>query len=164
MKIKMLFILLMMFCALSSYAENAVIPEGHLSTLEAWLKSAPQYRLANMKDCGCDENIDEIRKGGGAYEPKPNYLPFYAVGNFNGIPSFAVLVVRKKESFDAKILVFPEQGSQPPAVIKYPFATDTSLEYVGLFVKRRKNNVDELLIGTFNSEAETVRIPKMHTK
>ena len=80
------------------------------------------------------------------------------------MPGFAVLVVRKKEPFEAKILVFSEQGSQSPTVIKYPFTTDTSLELMGLFVKQRKNKADDLFIGTFGSEAEIVHIPKVRKK
>lgn len=164
-KLKVVLALFVMCLSANSYAQDHAISTKHMELIEKWLSTHAQFRIANLEDCACNESIQEIRIGdNGVYKPQPNYLPYYAVGNFNGFPSFAVLVVKKQKKFQANIVVFSEGNDVPPITIKYPFVTDENLEYVGLFVKHKNNKVDDLLIGTFNSEAEIVSIPRPKKK
>lgn len=140
-------------------AATLAIPPAQASLLNKWLQGAPDYRLATMQDCACVAEVDAVRKGGGAFQPVPDYLPFYVAGRFDGTPGFAALVVKQNAPFEARILVFSAVPARAPAVLRYPFAADTSLESMGLFKKPKRNRPDELLIGTFGSEAEVVRVP-----
>ena len=146
-------------CSPLVQAATVSIPAAQTSVLNKWLQGAPDYRLANMQDCACAAEVDALRQGGGAYRPVPDYLPFYAAGSFDGTPGFAALVIRKNKPFDAKIVVFSGVPARAPAVLRYPFGTDTSLEAIGLFKNAKRHRPDELLIGTFGSEAEVVRVP-----
>lgn len=164
-KLKTVLLLLMACFSTSSSAGSDDIQTRHMVQIEKWLSVHTEFRLANLHDCVCDERINEIREGdGGMYKPQPNYLPFYAVGNFNGVSRFAVIVLKKQIKFHAKILVFSEVEAVPPIIINYPFAHDDSLEYVGFFVQHRGRKLDDLLIGTFNSEAQLVVLPKQTKK
>jgi hypothetical protein len=139
------------------YAQDNVIPAEDTIQINKWLKENNQYRLANLRDCECDEQIQEVRKGDEVYKAVPNYLPYYASGNFGGLAGFAVIVVRKP--FQAKIVVFTKNENFLPIVIESPLTREEDLKWTGLFVRPKNKKIDYLLIGAFNAEGEILDIP-----
>jgi hypothetical protein len=156
-KLKLILATLLIFFSGICHAHYYAIPTVDSKQIEKWLSVNDQYRHASLNDCECDDNIKEMRV------MEPNYTPNYAPGNFNGSPGFAVIVLEKQKPFQAsraKIIIFSKNQNVSPIIINYPFIRDQSIARIGLFVEHRKNNFDKLLIGTFNSEAEEVVIPR----
>ncbi len=164
--LKIILVTLLIFFSAICHAQDPAIPAADMAQIEKWLSENDQYRLADLNDCECDDNIKEMREMEeikGVRKPVPNYLTNYAPGNFNGLPGFAVMVIKKQKPFQAnqaKIIVFSRDQNVLPIIIDYPFIRDQSIARIGLFVEHRRNKFDRLLIGTFNSEAEVVVIPR----
>lgn len=94
-------------CATISVKAPSYISEAHAKVLIEWLEKNRPYRIATDEDCNCREEILETRKGDGAvWLARPQYHPYYVVGDFNwdGILDFAVGVTAKKGVF--KVLIF----------------------------------------------------------
>jgi len=134
------------------------IPVMQQKLIDGWIARHPQYRLASLDDCQCEEGIREIRKGWGQgrwrHPGQKDYLPYYLAGAFTGKPGFAALFRNASGPFAAKIVVFslPQGRSH---TLDFPFADEGSLEQVGLF-----RTGHELLVGTFGSEAEPLQVPQ----
>jgi hypothetical protein len=68
--------------------------------LRSWLAQHPGYRIATDEDCGCADDIKQMKAGwGGAWKPVPDYHPYTATGDFNGdgVEDFAVAVVERSK-------------------------------------------------------------------
>jgi hypothetical protein len=120
----------------------------HAITLHGWLNSNPGYRLALDTDCGCDSDIEELRKGsGGKWKPQPDYHPFYVAGDFNsdGKEDFAVILLRGAQRY---IAVF-NAGSMHPAYIG-------SSDAGSLFFGPPRPAPYRLVIGGFGSEGKVL--------
>lgn len=139
-------------------AADPVLPAMHQKLIDAWVAKHPQYRLASLDDCRCQDGINEMRTGWGvgkARHPRQkDYLPYYLEGSFAGNPGFAALFRNVSGPFAAKIVVFsvPQGNSR---AIDYPFVSEGTLEQVGLFRVGTK-----LLVGEFGSEAEALEVPR----
>src|ERR1700726_4198438 len=93
---------------LSLFASRSLNVEQS-SVVAGWLSKHPEYRLANDKDCECDEDIRTMRNGsGGVWKPIPGYHPPVACGDFNGdgVIDFAVVVINRCIAHDFVLLVF----------------------------------------------------------
>jgi hypothetical protein len=132
----------------------------------AWLNAHPSYRLAVEDDCQCKNDIESLRKGtGGPWKPQPSYEPYYATGDFNGDgQEDAAIVVVPKEKGQSLLVVVLFGKSRDASAIKpaeIPIAGDDLIER-GLFVRastsKKAHEHWKLLFGTFESEAEEIRI------
>ena len=165
--VKLFLASLLIFSSGICHAQDPAIPAADMAQIQRWLSANDQYRLADLNDCKCDDQIKEVRKGDDVYKPVPNYLPYYAAGNFNGLPSFAVIVLKKQEPFQAnqvKIIVFAKDDNVSPVTVDYPFIHDQNLSWLGLFVRPKNKKSDRLLIGVFGSEGKFLKIPPRKSK
>jgi hypothetical protein len=120
----------------------------------AWLADHPDYRIAEDKDCDCDEEIRGIRTGyDGSETPVPDYHPYAVSGDFNDdhVIDFAVAVVNKRKPHDFILLVFngPLNPDRP-----VPAFMDAHVDMVrtGLFYGPPSSSTNRLLMGPFESE------------
>jgi hypothetical protein len=156
MKLWCLFALPLMLVSarLSAEVPDYVKPP-YREVVQAWLTGHPAYRLATIDDCQCDEDVDDLRVGGGAWKPEPNYQPYYASGDFNRDRLPDVAFVALPSHADKKALIVVVLGAKVASeveVLEIPQPT-ASMMYRGLFVRPAG-----LLVGAFGSEAEEVPI------
>jgi hypothetical protein len=129
----------------------------HSYLVDMWLRANPSYRIAHEKDCGdCAEDINGVRKGnGGPWKPKPQYDPYYTVGDFNGDgrDDFAIALVNIQEA-DRQFVVlifngpFSTSSGRSPSFISSPL----DLKGAGMFFGPPRPRPYRLVIGGFGSE------------
>lgn len=137
-------------------------------TLDAWLKQHSNLRLAEIGDCGCDMELQEMRNGDAMGVPMPEYNPYCVVGDFNGDGnadfSVALVDTAKKEHFIDNYFVLvvfngPFNGkAKAPAFIE----TNTNLSSQGLFFGPPSQKPYRLGLGLFRSEG-LVLVPDKRT-
>jgi hypothetical protein len=129
------------------------LDSGQKSVIVAWLSNHPGYRLANDRDCSCDEDIKEMRAGdGGVWKPVPDYHPYITSGDFNddGSMDFAVVVINTRKAHDFTLLVFNgplDVGHPVPA-----FVDRGDFAGIGLAYGPPRPKPYRLIIGRFASE------------
>src|SRR5512142_2621065 len=90
------------------------------SVLDAWLAGHKNDRLATDADCGCQDDISQMRTGyGGAWSKVKDYHPYIATGDFrgNGVLDFAVAVLDRsanKDRFTLLLFDGPFHTVHPP--------------------------------------------------
>lgn len=152
----------------------ALIPSAFashlLSTVQnevvsAWLHKHPGYRVANDKDCACDEDLRAMRKTGygGRWKPVPDYHPYAVSGDFNGDGEvdFAVAVIRTNAAHKFTILVFNgpiKSVDDPPSFVE----ADSNLTGTGFFYGPPRPRPYRLVVGAFESEGY-ILVPKGRT-
>ncbi len=157
-------------------AAAALLPLGNLSlfashslsakqssVVAAWLTNHPGYRLANDKDCECDEDIIMMRAGsGGIWKPVPDYHPYVASGDFNGdgVVDFAAVVIGTRKAHDFVLLVFngPNDVRHPTAA----FVGDVSARSA-LFFGPPRPKPYRLVVGPFESDNSFILQPRGKT-
>jgi hypothetical protein len=116
----------------------------------AWLAIHPAYRVAEDKDCDCDEDIREVRTGDVAV---PYYHPYTVSGDFNDdhVIDFAVAVINKRNPHDFILLVFngPLHPDRPAPTFIH---ANVDLVRTGLFYGPPSSSKNRLLMGRFWSE------------
>lgn len=124
--------------------------------LQQWLGGHSTYRLAEIDDCRCADDVANMRKGFGAEWPAvPDYNPYVATGDFNddGKADFAVVLVekgRKPNSFAFLVFNGPHAAEPTqPAFVE----TGRDLSRQGLFYGAPRPRPYRLLLGPFESEA-----------
>ena len=123
------------------------------SVIAAWLNQHPGHRLAKDRDCSCDEDIKEMRVGGGGvWKPIPDYHPYVVSGDFNddGDIDFAVVVINTSKAHDSMLLVF-----NGPVDLDHPvpaFVDKRDYMRIGLFYGPPRPKPYRLVIGPFESE------------
>ena len=127
---------------------------GQISAVTAWLSDHPGYRLADDRDCACDESIQAMRAGSsGDWKPVPDYHPYAVSGDFNGdgVTDFAVVVISTRKARDFTLLAFNE-----PVDVNHPVPAfmwqHRDLTRTGLFYGPPRPKPYRLLIGPFESE------------
>jgi hypothetical protein len=129
------------------------LDSGQRSVVAAWLNSHPGYRLANDRDCSCDEDIKGMRAGGGGvWKAIPDYHPYSVSGDFNGdgVTDFAVVVVNTRRAHDFTLLVF-----NGPVDVDHPvpaFVDRRDYTRIGLAFGPPRPTPYRLVIGLFDSE------------
>jgi hypothetical protein len=142
-------------CVFASYTLNAV----QKAVVAAWLSSHPDFRIAEDKDCDCDENIRAIRSAcEDCAAPVPDYHPYTVSGDLNGdrVIDFAVVVLNKRIPHDFTLLVFngPLNPKRPlPAFIK----SHMDMTRTGLFYGPPGGSRFRLLIGLFDSDGQVLQ-------
>jgi hypothetical protein len=133
--------------------------------VSAWLGKHPGYRLANDKDCACDDDLRTIRSTGygGKWKHIPDYHPYVANGDFNGDGQidFAVAVIRTNGTRKFTILVFNGPIKSPddsPSFVD----SDSNLRGIGFFYGPPRPKPYRLVVGAFESEGY-VLVPKGQT-
>jgi hypothetical protein len=80
-------------------------------TLNAWLKKHTNLQIKTIEECGCDREIEALRKGSATDTPEPDYNPYLVVGDFrgNGQVDFAIVLNdlsrRENNYLDYEVLV-----------------------------------------------------------
>lgn len=90
-------------------------------TLNAWLKKHPDLQIKPIEECGCDSDIEVLRKGSPGYgTPEPDYNPYLVVGDFrgNGQVDFAIMLNDLSKNKNSEVLVvfngpFHGKGNSP---------------------------------------------------
>jgi hypothetical protein len=133
-------------CPTPDLIQVPLLDDAEKSALGAYLARHADLRPAAEPDCGCDDEIAQMRNGlngGGG----PDYEPFVARGDFNGDgeEDFAVILLedRAGQRPDARLVVFNGPDFAPAAEFRFPFA-----KYNALFF-----NDGVLKVGAFYSEA-----------
>jgi hypothetical protein len=135
------------------------------AVVSAWLNKHPGFRLANDKDCACDEDLRTIRttRDGGKWKPVPDYHPYAVSGDLNGDGKidFAIAVVRKNAPRKFTILVF---NGPIKSIDDAPSFVDADLDLtrVGFFYGPPRPKPYRLVLGEFESEG-SVLVPKGRT-
>jgi hypothetical protein len=135
-------------------------------TLSAWLTRHPIYRVATEADCGCAEDIKQMKIGYGEnWPPVQDYHPYVATGDFNsdGVSDFAIVVInRSRSSQNFVLLIFNGPfGSKvaQPAFIMYGL----DLRGQGLFFGPPRPKPYRLVLGHFESDNTVILVPRGHT-
>ncbi len=126
----------------------------HRATLQHWLETHSEFRLALDADCDCNGDLEKIRKGQGSlWKAQPNYHPFYAAGDFNsdGKEDFAVVLLKGAERY---VAVFNGGALQPAYV--------SSKNAAPLFFGPPRPKPYRLITGNFWSEG-TIFEPSGHS-
>lgn len=127
-------------------------------TIHAWLKVHRGYRLAEDRDCNCEEELRTIRTAcADCVAPVPDYHPYTVSGDLNGdnVIDFAVAIVNKRNPKDFTLLVFngPYNSERPlPAFIE----SHIDMTNIGLFYGPPGGMRNRLLIGRFESEGQVL--------
>ena len=83
-------------------AQRYTLTPTQNAVVSTWLAKHAGYRLASDQDCGCNEDLQKIRREGygGSWKPVPDYHPYAVIGDFNGggEDDMAVAVVRAKDT------------------------------------------------------------------
>jgi hypothetical protein len=91
--------------------------------IDSWLAQHRTYSIATDADCGCPEDIQQMKTGyGGSWPPVPDYHPYAVTGDFNsdGVTDFAVAVIdRSKPAKNFTLLIFNGPFGQRPASTAY---------------------------------------------
>jgi len=147
-----------------AYAPTALpdyIKPAFRSPIQAWLSAHPGYRLATIEDCRCKDDIDDVRHGGGAWQPQPNYQPYYAQGDFDadGLQDIAVIALsQQSEPKLVALIVFGGKAGAKTQVVEIP-QSGSDVASRGLFVRQAaKGSHSRLLFGAFGSEADEIVI------
>ena|ERR1022692_14855 len=149
---------------LSLFASHSLNAEQS-SVVAGWLSKHPEYRLANDKDCECDEDIQTMRAGsGGVWKPVPDYHPYVASGDFNGdgVIDFAVVVINRRKAHDFVLLVFngPDDVHHPiPAFV----GSHSDLAGSGLSYGPPRPKPYRLVVGPFESDNTLILQPRGKT-
>jgi len=135
------------------------------NVVTAWLSKHPGYRLANDKDCACDEDLRTMRATGygGRWKPVPDYHPYAVSGDLNGDGNidFAVAVIRTNAARKFTILVFNgpiKSVTDAPSFVD----SDSDLTGVGFFYGPPRPKPYRLVVGAFESEGYVLE-PKSRT-
>ena len=157
---------------------NHAIPAIHTlnssqqKTLDAWLKNHPNFRVAGIDACVCDEDIKAIRNGTSTGIPEPDYHPYLVVGDFNGdgYVDFAVVVddiAKLEKNFvnASTLLVFngPFSGKiKSPAFIQSDMDLGDNTLFFGPTLPNEHKPVG-FALAPFNSEPTVLLIPHKNT-
>jgi hypothetical protein len=99
---------------------TASISSPHKENIQKWLSAHPGYRLATAADCYCDEDIESLRKSdGAAWEPQPDFHPYFGTGDFDGDGSqdVAVVAISRDEHGKISVVVSFDRHSAYPCSI-----------------------------------------------
>lgn len=124
------------------------------AVVDAWLKTHQGYRLAEDKDCGCDDDVRATRtQSDGIWKAIPDYHPYWVSGDFNGdtVVDLAAVVVNTKAAHDFWLLVFNGPLDSNHAVPAFTW-THQDLTHTGLFYGPPRPKPYRLVIGPFESE------------
>jgi len=134
--------------------------------LATWLARHPEFRVATDADCGCAEDIQQMKTGyGGNWAPVRDYHPYAATGDFNGdgVSDFAIVVInRAKSSQNFALLVFNGPfGSKAasPAFIE----AGLDLKGRGLSFGPPRPKPYRLVVGPFESDNTAILVPRGRT-
>jgi hypothetical protein len=124
------------------------------SVIATWLAQHPEFRRATARDCGCEEDIRNMKAGyGGSTKPVPDYDPYKVSGDFNGdgVADIAVVVLdtRKKSDMFALVVFNGPFGVPPQAAF---IKTGLDLKQQGLFYGPPLPKPYRLLFGRFQSD------------
>jgi hypothetical protein len=124
------------------------------AVIDAWLKTHQDYRIAEDKDCLCDDDISSMRtQSEGDWKAVPDYHPYWVSGDFNGdsITDLAVVVVSTRARREFTLLVFngPLDATHPVPAFVSPHQDMT---HIGLFFGPPRPRPYRLLVGPFESE------------
>lgn len=124
--------------------------------LHRWLKSHPNYKLADITDCNCLEMIEKTH-----VEMRGKFNPYKLEGDFDGDGrnDLAVIAIEKTNAKDFLILVFASRLSNGDSPIVYGNIFGNTLVGLGLFKSDAIKGKTVLLFGAFGSEAEPIHIP-----
>ena len=159
-------IAIFLFATAAPAAEQASVPdyiggEQRIVILK-WLTKHPNFRLALDEDCRCQESIKAIRsETHEAWEPIPDYHPYYMPGDFNNDESqdVAIVVVEKANRANSMLVVFNGPLGQSQATT--PAFASSKLSGA-LFYGAPRPEPFRLVIGAFNSEGIVLE-PKVRT-
>jgi hypothetical protein len=133
--------------------------------LENWLGRHSEYRIATDEDCGCADDIKQMRAGWSrAWKPVPDYHPYTATGDFNGdgVEDFAVVVLEStKQEKNFALVVFNGPFRSETASPAF-FQSGLDLKYKGLFYGPPRPKPHRLLVGRFESDSGSLLIPHGH--
>jgi hypothetical protein len=150
---------------IQSASASHLLSADQKEVVSTWLHKHPGYRLANEKDCACDEDLRTMQRTGygGRWKPVPDYHPYAVSGDFNGDGEidFAVAVIRTNVAHKFTILVFngpiKSIGDSPSFV-----DADSNLTGTGFFYRPPRPKPYRLVVGAFESEGY-VLVPKGRT-
>jgi hypothetical protein len=130
-----------------------LLDESEKAALASYLATRPDLRVPLASECGCDDDIAQMRMDGEGGQPMPQYEPYILRGDFNGDgeEDFAIMLARETEDgAPGGVLAifngpFGGYGSSPSAAeFKFAFR-----KYLALFARQDDGH---LLMGQFESE------------
>ena len=137
---------------------NHVLSASESRILQSWVSAQTGLRTAADADCGCPEDIIQMRGGfGGAWAPVPDYRPYVAGGDFNGDGErdFAVVVVDRTRSPDRSFALVVFNGPFRSAKVSPAIVLrDLDMRRKGLFFGPPRPKPYRLVVGAFESEGQ----------
>jgi hypothetical protein len=116
----------------------------------------PGFYVIDDRDCGCDDDLKTQRQGsGGVWKAKPNYHPYYVVGDISGKGSVDLAIGVRRTSIGEKIQVliinnYRAKNTDPAhAYLSQPIDNGSAFFYGPPRPKPYR-----LLIGAFGSEGQ----------
>lgn len=132
-------------------------------TLNAWLKKHPNLQMKPIEECGCDNEIEALRKGSAGFgTPEPDYNPYLVVGDFrgNGQSDFAIVLQDLSNNNDVLVVFDGPFGGKynSPAFIK----NDMDIADYALFFSPQAKSYG-IGIAQFNADIAIHLIPSHKT-
>jgi len=157
----MLFLLVSFLLGLPAWCGHTLTAQEQ-KVLEGWLAQHSEFRVATDEDCGCADDIKQMKEGsGGAWKTVPDYHPYVATGDFNGdgVEDFAVVMVeRSKQENNFALVVFNgpfKSATGSPAFMK----SGLDLKYHRLFYGPPRQKPYRLLVGRFETDSGSLLTP-----
>jgi hypothetical protein len=134
--------------------------------LDNWLSKHPAYSAATDADCGCPEDIQQMKTGyGGNWPSVPDYHPYAVTGDFNsnGVTDFAVVAIdRSKSAKNFTLLIFNGPFGQKPVSPAY-IESGLDLRGEGMSFGPPRPKPYRIVVGPFESDNTFILVPKGHT-
>ncbi len=162
---KHLLVLATLLSSVPAWCGHTLTPQDQ-KILDSWLSQHRTYSAATDADCGCPEDIQQMKTGyGGSWPPVPDYHPYAVTGDFNsdGVTDFAVVVIdRSKPAKNFTLLIFNGPFGQKPASPAY-VETGLDLRGEGMSFGPPRPKPHRIVVGPFESDSTWILVPKGHT-
>ena len=136
------------------------VPKKYAHVISVWLTNHPTYRVATDADCGCEEDLKRVRTVSmGAWKARPNYHPYYVVGDFDrdGVPDIAVGVIDQTAPGVFRVAIFNGPFSKH-ATSEAAFLSAPRRLGQGMFFGAPRPKPYMLVVGAFESEGAVLKL------
>ena len=135
------------------------MPKKYAHVISLWLTNHPTYRLATDADCGCEEDLKRERTVSmGPRKARPNYHPYYVVGDFDrdGVADIAVGVINQTSPGMFRVAIFNGPFSKH-STSEAAFLSEPRRLGQGMFFGAPRPKPYMLVVGAFESEGAVLK-------
>jgi len=120
-----------------------------------WMARHPGYELMSDADCGCAEDLTEIRTASlGAWKARPDYHPYFLVGDLDGDGRADAAIGVRRKGGALQVLIVHGPKAQAP------YLSQTFPRGVMLFFGAPRPKPWRLLVGRYGTDTGDVFVPR----